>query len=154
YELRQDVASAPAPASAATVSTAAGEPSSHAQPKRVVIERGVDSTVEIDIGAPVAQQQGAGPGVGRGDAARPPTPAAAPPPPPAPPAPSSTPASVFALPYRMLFAVATMDTVTIHDTQQAGPVCMFTKLHYDEFTDMAWLVFFFFLVFSFHIYMC
>lgn len=46
--------------------------------------------------------------------------------------------SVFALPYRMLFAVATMDTITIHDTQQAGPICLLTKLHYDEFTDMAW----------------
>lgn len=46
--------------------------------------------------------------------------------------------SIFALPYRMLFAVATMDTISIHDTQQAGPVCLLTKLHYDEFTDMAW----------------
>lgn len=47
-------------------------------------------------------------------------------------------ASVFTLPYRMLYAVATMDTVTIYDTQQAGPVCLLTKLHYDEFTDMSW----------------
>jgi chromatin assembly factor 1 subunit B len=39
----------------------------------------------------------------------------------------------------MLFAVVTMDTVAIYDTQQAGPVCMLTKLHYDEFTDMTWL---------------
>ncbi|KAG8216115.1 WD40-repeat-containing domain protein [Butyriboletus roseoflavus] len=46
--------------------------------------------------------------------------------------------SVFALPYRMLYAVLTMDTVTIYDTQQAGPVCLLTKLHYDEFTDMSW----------------
>lgn len=46
--------------------------------------------------------------------------------------------SVFALPYRMLFAVATMDTVTIHDTQQASPIALLTKLHYDEFTDMTW----------------
>jgi chromatin assembly factor 1 subunit B len=46
--------------------------------------------------------------------------------------------SVFALPYRMLFAVATKDTVTIHDTQQAGPVSLLTKLHYDEFTDLTW----------------
>ncbi|KAF7986029.1 hypothetical protein HWV62_41380 [Athelia sp. TMB] len=46
--------------------------------------------------------------------------------------------SIFALPYRMLFAVVTMDTVTIYDTQQAGPVCLLTKLHYDEFTDMSW----------------
>jgi chromatin assembly factor 1 subunit B len=46
--------------------------------------------------------------------------------------------SVFALPYRMLYAVMTMDTVAIHDTQQAGPVCLLTKLHYDEFTDITW----------------
>ena len=26
----------------------------------------------------------------------------------------------------------------IYDTQQAGPVCLLTKLHYDEFTDMSW----------------
>ena len=49
-------------------------------------------------------------------------------------------ASNFLLPYRMLFAVITMDsdTVAIYDTQQAGPVCMLTKLHYDEFTDLTW----------------
>ncbi|KAG8926328.1 hypothetical protein FRC02_008962 [Tulasnella sp. 418] len=46
--------------------------------------------------------------------------------------------SVFALPYRMLFSVATSDTVMIYDTQQAGPVCMFTNLHYQSFTDMVW----------------
>ncbi|KAH9171807.1 WD40 repeat-like protein [Lactarius sanguifluus] len=53
-------------------------------------------------------------------------------------APPSNSGSVFALPYRMLFAVATMDTIAIHDTQQAGPICLLTKLHYDEFTDMSW----------------
>jgi len=52
-------------------------------------------------------------------------------------APQSQTGSVFALPYRMLFAIATMDTITVHDTQQAGPICFFTKLHYDEFTDMS-----------------
>ena len=57
------------------------------------------------------------------------------------PAPPSSSASVFALPYRMLFAVATMDAIAIHDTQQAGPICLLTKLHYDEFTDMSWSVF-------------
>lgn len=49
--------------------------------------------------------------------------------------------SIFALPYRMLFAVATVDAVTIHDTQQASPIALLTKLHYDEFTDMTWYVF-------------
>ena len=48
--------------------------------------------------------------------------------------------TVFALPYRMLFAVATMDSISIHDTQQAGPIALLTKLHYDEFTDMTWSV--------------
>ncbi|KAH9944928.1 WD40 repeat-like protein [Amylocystis lapponica] len=70
------------------------------------------------------------------DSLRPPTPAASKPGTPAP-TPTVT-ASMFALPYRMLYAVATMDTVTIYDTQQAGPVCLLTKLHYDEFTDMSW----------------
>ncbi|KAJ7735183.1 hypothetical protein B0H16DRAFT_1731447 [Mycena metata] len=47
--------------------------------------------------------------------------------------PSSTPAltgSVFALPYRMLYAVVTMDTVAIYDMQQAGLVCLLTKRVY------------------------
>lgn len=56
-----------------------------------------------------------------------------------PPTPTPT-GSIFSLPYRMLYAVATMDTVAIYDTQQAGPVCLLTKLHYDEFTDMTWYV--------------
>lgn len=47
-------------------------------------------------------------------------------------------ASMFALPYRMLYAIVTMDSVAIYDTQQAGPICLLTKLHYDEFTDMTW----------------
>lgn len=61
------------------------------------------------------------------------------PPTPAPAAPPTT-GSVFALPYRMMFSVVTMDTVAIYDTQQAGPIALLTKLHYDEFTDMTWYV--------------
>ncbi|KAJ3934357.1 MAG: WD40 repeat-like protein [Lentinula lateritia] len=51
---------------------------------------------------------------------------------------SSSTGSIFALPYRMLFAVVTMDAVVIYDTQQSTPVCMLSKLHYDEFTDASW----------------
>ncbi|KAF5384281.1 hypothetical protein D9615_003444 [Tricholomella constricta] len=75
---------------------------------------------------------------------RPPTPAASKPPTPSPAqtptrvAVTPTTGSVFALPYRMLFAVVTMDTVAIYDTQQAGPLSLLTKLHYDEFTDLTW----------------
>ncbi|KAJ3814606.1 WD40 repeat-like protein [Lentinula aff. lateritia] len=53
---------------------------------------------------------------------------------------SSSTGSIFALPYRMLFAVVTMDAVVIYDTQQSTPVCMLSKLHYDEFTDASWCV--------------
>lgn len=73
------------------------------------------------------------------DSLRPSTPAMSKSVTPAPPSSSLT-SSVFALPYRMLYAVATMDTITIYDTQQAGPICLLTKLHYDEFTDMSWYV--------------
>ncbi|OBZ76348.1 putative WD repeat-containing protein C26H5.03 [Grifola frondosa] len=76
------------------------------------------------------------PALSASESLRPPTPAASKP---GSPAITPTPSvSVFALPYRMLYAVATMDTVAIYDTQQAGPVCLLTKLHYDEFTDITW----------------
>ncbi|KAJ7724001.1 hypothetical protein B0H16DRAFT_1736948 [Mycena metata] len=41
------------------------------------------------------------------------------------------------LPYHMLYAVVTMDAVAIYD-RQSGPVCLLTKLHCAEFTDLAW----------------
>ncbi|KAJ7595006.1 WD40 repeat-like protein [Mycena floridula] len=85
---------------------------------------------------------------------RPPTPAASKPSTPAPsfsnprsytpaqtpssmPGPGTT-SSMFLLPYRMLFAVVTMDTLAVYDTQQSTPICLLTKLHYDEFTDVTW----------------
>ena len=48
------------------------------------------------------------------------------------------PGGVFALPYRMIYAVATQDSVLVYDTQQTSPVCVMSKLHYDSFTDMSW----------------
>ncbi|CAK5267125.1 unnamed protein product [Mycena citricolor] len=69
---------------------------------------------------------------------RPPTPAASRASTPGPSAGSIKPGAVFALPYRMLYAVVTMDTVAIYDTQQTGPVCLLSKLHYDELTDLTW----------------
>ncbi|KAK4688475.1 chromatin assembly factor 1 subunit B, partial [Tremellales sp. Uapishka_1] len=46
--------------------------------------------------------------------------------------------SVFALPYRLLYAVACQDSVLLYDTQQAGPIAVFRGLHYAGFTDVAW----------------
>ncbi|KAM0751309.1 WD40 repeat-like protein [Meredithblackwellia eburnea MCA 4105] len=48
------------------------------------------------------------------------------------------PKSLFDLPYRMVYAVATLDSVILYDTQQAGPICMFSNLHYAPFTDLSW----------------
>jgi chromatin assembly factor 1 subunit B len=144
--------------------------------KHVVVEKGSDTTVNVDVAAPPVSTPSTpalsatsetpqlsplkpallaplalpaappistvltlpSPVLSATDSVRASSPAVSKPPTPAPP-PSA--GSVFALPYRMLFAVATMDTIVIHDTQQAGPICMLTKLHYDEFTDMSWSVF-------------
>ena len=44
----------------------------------------------------------------------------------------------FSLPYRMLFAVATLDTVTVYDTQTAAPLAGLACFHCEKITDMAW----------------
>lgn len=46
--------------------------------------------------------------------------------------------SMIGLPYRMIFAVATHDSVWIYDTQQGGPLCCFSNMHYASFTDLTW----------------
>ncbi|KAI9888027.1 MAG: hypothetical protein M1823_000148 [Watsoniomyces obsoletus] len=53
---------------------------------------------------------------------------------------SSAPASnsTFALPYRIVYAVATQDTVLIYDTQQQTPLCVVNNLHPATFTDLSW----------------
>ncbi|SPO07648.1 related to chromatin assembly complex, subunit p60 [Cephalotrichum gorgonifer] len=51
-------------------------------------------------------------------------------------APSPKPA--FVLPYRMIYAVATQDSVILYDTQQQTPVCIVSNLHCATFTDLAW----------------
>ncbi|KIP04835.1 hypothetical protein PHLGIDRAFT_75293 [Phlebiopsis gigantea 11061_1 CR5-6] len=161
YELRSGVAD--------------GEPA--AEPKTVAVERGSDTSVDVDIADPKPRPSQTpespssslkkpippsittsvispsprvampptpqsmtmpSPALSAVDSLRPPTPAASKPATPSITPSSSGTASVFALSYRMLYAVATMDTITIYDTQQAGPICLLTKLHYDEFTDMAW----------------
>lgn len=51
------------------------------------------------------------------------------------------PASVteaFKLPYRLLFAVATLNSLFVYDTQSAYPLAVFAGLHYAAITDIAW----------------
>jgi chromatin assembly factor 1 subunit B len=48
------------------------------------------------------------------------------------------PQPAFALPYRMVYAVATQDSVLIYDTQQLTPLCIVSNLHPTSFTDLTW----------------
>ncbi|ODV89857.1 hypothetical protein CANCADRAFT_26767 [Tortispora caseinolytica NRRL Y-17796] len=50
----------------------------------------------------------------------------------------STAPPAFALPYRLIFAVATQDSVLVYDTQQTTPLCYISNLHYAAFTDLSW----------------
>lgn len=44
----------------------------------------------------------------------------------------------MALPYRMVFAVATEDTVILYDTQQPIPFASLSKMHYHTLSDISW----------------
>ena len=50
------------------------------------------------------------------------------------------PASAFALPYRVVYAVATQDAVLVYDTQQQTPLVVVSNLHFATFTDLTWYV--------------
>ena len=47
---------------------------------------------------------------------------------------------VFDLPYRVVFAIATLDTVAVYDTgsPSLAPVCLASGLHFAALTDIAW----------------
>ncbi|RUS14159.1 WD40-repeat-containing domain protein [Endogone sp. FLAS-F59071] len=45
---------------------------------------------------------------------------------------------LFALPYRIVYAVATQDSVLVYDTQQVKPIAMMAGFHYATVTDLAW----------------
>ena len=51
---------------------------------------------------------------------------------------NNTATSLFSLPYRMVYAIATQDSVLIYDTQQHTPLCAISNLHYATFTDLTW----------------
>ncbi len=48
------------------------------------------------------------------------------------------PKSTFAMSHRMIYAVATQDSVLLYDTQQQTPICVVSNLHCATFTDLAW----------------
>ena len=50
------------------------------------------------------------------------------------------PLPAFTLPYRVVYAVATQDTVLVYDTQQQTPLVVVSNLHFATFTDVTWYV--------------
>ncbi|XP_014782646.1 chromatin assembly factor 1 subunit B [Octopus bimaculoides] len=46
--------------------------------------------------------------------------------------------TTFCLPYRMVFAVATEDSVLIYDTQQSSPFALVKNIHYHQLSDLTW----------------
>ena len=51
---------------------------------------------------------------------------------------SSSGSSAIALPYKMVFAVATQNSVLIYDTQQLQPLGVASNLNYQTITDITW----------------
>ncbi|XWS44741.1 hypothetical protein CRYUN_Cryun15aG0073400 [Craigia yunnanensis] len=50
----------------------------------------------------------------------------------------SNPAGFFKLPYRLVFAVATVNSLYIYDTESVPPVAILAGLHYAAISDIAW----------------
>eukprot|EP00884_Botryococcus_braunii_P014857 jgi/Botrbrau1/23372/Bobra.0051s0024.1 len=51
---------------------------------------------------------------------------------------SDDPNMPIALPYKMVFAIATLDSVVLYDTQSSVPLTIFGALHFANITDIAW----------------
>ncbi|KAF3787909.1 Chromatin assembly factor 1 subunit [Nymphaea thermarum] len=48
------------------------------------------------------------------------------------------PTPLFKLPYRIVFAVATLNSLYLYDTESAVPIAILAGLHYAAITDIAW----------------
>merc|ERR1719427_1474199 len=46
--------------------------------------------------------------------------------------------SMFCLPYRLIYAVATLNAIMFYDTQQAAPFGRVSNVHYTGLTDLTW----------------
>lgn len=46
--------------------------------------------------------------------------------------------SLYDIPYRIVFAVATQNAILLYDTQQDTPFARIARIHYTRLTDVAW----------------
>lgn len=51
---------------------------------------------------------------------------------------TSTRNPIFQLPYKMVYAVATQDSVIVYDTQHEAPLGTVSNIHYRTLTDLTW----------------
>ncbi|KAH7861707.1 hypothetical protein Vadar_029668 [Vaccinium darrowii] len=51
---------------------------------------------------------------------------------------ASNSAAFFKLPYRLVFAVATLNSLYVYDTESIQPIAVLAGLHYAAITDIAW----------------
>lgn len=49
------------------------------------------------------------------------------------------PPAMLALPYRMMFAVSTIDNILLYHTQSIMPIAILKSIHYDSINDMSWM---------------
>lgn len=47
-------------------------------------------------------------------------------------------AGLFKLPYRVVFAVATLNSLYVYDTESTSPIAILAGLHYAAVTDITW----------------
>jgi len=43
------------------------------------------------------------------------------------------------LPYRMMFAVSTIDNILVYHTQSIMPIAIVKSVHYDSINDISWM---------------
>merc|ERR1712051_677845 len=46
--------------------------------------------------------------------------------------------TIFCLPYRMIYAVATQNSIMMYDTQQTEPFARISRIHYIGLNDLSW----------------
>lgn len=51
---------------------------------------------------------------------------------------ATRPDAPFKLPYRVVFAIATLNSLYIYDTESSSPIAIMAGLHYASITDIAW----------------
>lgn len=116
YTLRQG----PQPAKHITLDTSSTEESFSSLPEPVVSSTGDNASMEPPTSAPNDQAKNNSTPKATDRAV------------------SQSPAPVFTLPYRIVYAVATQDGVMVYDTQQQTPICVVSNLHFATFTDLTW----------------